>query len=72
MRPLEVLLIKHKKIVVKDSAVNAICYGAKLMIPGLLRFSEATVGAVVGIAAVWPVDRYRRWRQASAASSPKE
>ena len=39
---------------------------------GLLRFSEATVGAVVGIAAVWPVDRYRRWRQASAASSPKE
>ena len=29
---------------------------------GLLRFSEATVGAVVGIAAVWPVDRYRRWR----------
>ncbi len=23
---------------VKDSAVNAICYGAKLMIPGLLRF----------------------------------
>ena len=38
---------------------------------GLLRFSEATVGAVVGIAAVWPVDRYRRWRQASAASSPK-
>ena len=42
------------------------------MANGLLRFSEATVGAVVGIAAVWPVDRYRRWRQASAASSPKE
>ena len=40
MSPLEVLLIKHKKIVVKDSAVNAICYGAKLMIPGLLRFSD--------------------------------
>ena len=40
IRPLEVLLIKHKKIVVKDSAVNAICYGAKLMIPGLLRFSD--------------------------------
>ena len=40
VRPLEVLLIKHKKIVVKDSAVNAICYGAKLMIPGLLRFSD--------------------------------
>lgn len=40
IRPLEVLLLKHKKIVVKDSAVNAICYGAKLMIPGLLRFSD--------------------------------
>ena len=40
MRPLEILLLKHKKIVVKDSAVNAICYGAKLMIPGLLRFSD--------------------------------
>ena len=23
---------------VKDSAVNAVCYGAKLMIPGLLRY----------------------------------
>lgn len=22
----------------KDSAVNAVCYGAKLMIPGLLRY----------------------------------
>lgn len=40
VRPLEVLLLKHKKIVVKDTAVNAICYGAKLMIPGLLRFSD--------------------------------
>jgi H/ACA ribonucleoprotein complex subunit 4 len=34
------LLLKFKKVVVKDSAVNAICYGAKLMIPGLLRFSD--------------------------------
>ena len=25
---------------VKDSAVNAVCYGAKLMIPGLLRYEE--------------------------------
>lgn len=40
VRPLEILLLKHKKVVVKDSAVNAICYGAKLMIPGLLRFSD--------------------------------
>ena len=40
VRPLEILQLKHKKVVVKDSAVNAICYGAKLMIPGLLRFSD--------------------------------
>ena len=36
--PLESLLTSYKRIVVKDSSVNAICYGAKLMIPGLLRF----------------------------------
>ena len=40
VRPLETLLIKYKRIVVKDSAVNAICYGAKLMIPGLLRYAD--------------------------------
>jgi len=38
--PLEVLLTNFKRIVVKDSAVNAICYGAKFMIPGLLRFAD--------------------------------
>lgn len=38
--PLEVLLTNYKRIVVKDSAVNAICYGAKFMIPGLLRFAD--------------------------------
>ncbi|GAB7347926.1 hypothetical protein MBLNU459_g5441t1 [Dothideomycetes sp. NU459] len=36
--PLETLLTSYKRIVVKDSAVNAVCYGAKLMIPGLLRY----------------------------------
>lgn len=30
----------HKRLVVKDSAVNAICYGAKLMLPGLLRYDD--------------------------------
>jgi H/ACA ribonucleoprotein complex subunit 4 len=40
IRPLESLLTTYKRIVVKDSAVNAICYGAKLMIPGLLRFES--------------------------------
>ena len=38
--PLEVLLTNYNRIVVKDSCVNAICYGAKLMIPGLLRFAD--------------------------------
>jgi H/ACA ribonucleoprotein complex subunit 4 len=37
IKPLEYLLTNYKRIVVKDSAVNAICYGAKLMVPGLLR-----------------------------------
>lgn len=40
VRPLESLLVGLKRIVVKDSAVNAVCYGAKVMIPGLLRFSD--------------------------------
>mmetsp|Transcript_13886 Transcript_13886/g.16781 ORF Transcript_13886/g.16781 Transcript_13886/m.16781 type:complete len:446 (+) Transcript_13886:1-1338(+) len=39
--PLEILLTKYKRVVVKDSAVNAICYGAKLMIPGLLRYEDS-------------------------------
>ena len=41
IRPLESLLTTYKRIVVKDSAVNAVCYGAKLMIPGLLRYGKA-------------------------------
>jgi H/ACA ribonucleoprotein complex subunit 4 len=36
--PLESLLLTYKRLVVKDSTVNAICYGAKLMLPGLLRY----------------------------------
>lgn len=35
--PLERLLIGHKRCVVKDSAVNALCYGAQLMIPGAVQ-----------------------------------
>jgi H/ACA ribonucleoprotein complex subunit 4 len=38
--PLEILFLNSKRVVVKDSAVNAICYGARLMIPGLLRFAD--------------------------------
>ncbi|EAQ90702.1 centromere/microtubule binding protein CBF5 [Chaetomium globosum CBS 148.51] len=38
IQPLETLLCTYKRLVVKDSAVNAVCYGAKLMLPGLLRY----------------------------------
>ncbi|CEM00819.1 unnamed protein product [Vitrella brassicaformis CCMP3155] len=38
--PLEMLLTTYPRIVLKDSAVNAVCYGAKLMIPGVLRFDN--------------------------------
>lgn len=39
--PLETLLTSYKRLVVKDSAVNAVCYGAKLMLPGLLRYGTS-------------------------------
>jgi len=33
---------------IKDSAINAICYGAKLMLAGLLRFDpEINVGDII-------------------------
>ena len=38
--PLEFMLVGMKRIVIKDSSINAICYGAKLMIPGILRFDN--------------------------------
>lgn len=40
IQPLETLLVGYKRLVVKDSAVNAITYGAKLMLPGLLRYES--------------------------------
>jgi H/ACA ribonucleoprotein complex subunit 4 len=47
---LEVLLTNMKRIVIKDSSINAICYGAKLMIPGILRFdNDINVGEEVVI-----------------------
>jgi len=38
--PLEILLVQHPRIVVKDTSVNAICYGAQLMLPGVLRYDS--------------------------------
>merc|ERR1711962_1893376 len=40
VKPLESLLITHKRIIMKDSAVNAICYGAKILLPGVLRYED--------------------------------
>lgn len=40
IKPLECLLVNHKRIVVKDSAINALCYGARLTLPGVLRFES--------------------------------
>lgn len=40
IKPLEGLLVGHKRIIMKDSAVNAVCYGAKIMLPGVLRYED--------------------------------
>ncbi|XP_013418158.1 H/ACA ribonucleoprotein complex subunit 4 isoform X2 [Lingula anatina] len=40
IKPLEALLVSHKRIVLKDSAINAVCYGAKIMLPGVLRYED--------------------------------
>ena len=62
--PLEVLLTNYKRVVVKDSAVNAICYGAKLMIPGLLRYES---GIEVGEEVVLMTTKVRLKRSAHPA-----
>ena len=41
--PLEKLLIDRKRIMVKDSTVGALCFGAKLMLPGILRYDNGIV-----------------------------
>lgn len=38
--PLEVMLTHYKRIVIKDSCINAVCYGAKLMVVGVLRYDN--------------------------------
>lgn len=46
--PLEILLISYPRIVVKDTSINAVCYGAQLMLPGVLRYeSGINVGDIV-------------------------
>lgn len=38
--PLEIMLLHYKRIVIKDSSINAVCYGAKLMVVGVLRYDN--------------------------------
>ena len=46
--PLEILLTNYPRVVVKDTSVNAVCYGAQLMLPGVLRYeSNIEVGTEV-------------------------
>lgn len=40
IQPLETLLVEFPRIVVKDSSINSICYGAKLLVPGILRYAS--------------------------------
>lgn len=38
--PLEILLTSYPRVVIKDTSVNAVCYGAQLMLPGVLRYES--------------------------------
>lgn len=40
IKPLEALLVSHKRVIMKDSAVNAVCYGAQILLPGVLRYDD--------------------------------
>lgn len=69
IRPLESLLTTYKRIVVKDSAVNAVCYGAKLMIPGLLRYGIF----FLFLRSKFGIDSFSRdWHRGSRGSRPND
>lgn len=34
------MLKNYKRIIIKDTSINAICYGARLMLPGVLKFDN--------------------------------
>ena len=40
LRPMEVLLTQVSKMVIKDSAVDAVCHGASLAVPGVVELDE--------------------------------
>lgn len=64
--PLESLLCTYKRLVVKDSAVNAVCYGAKLMLPGRkcslpLGDCLEELGLTFDSITIWLVDSIELW-----------
>lgn len=38
VKPLESLLVEYPRIIIKDSAVNSICYGGQLAVQGILKY----------------------------------
>jgi H/ACA ribonucleoprotein complex subunit 4 len=40
VRPIELIIAPFDRVVVRDSAADAICHGARLAVPGILSFSE--------------------------------
>lgn len=40
VKPLEILLTGFKRIVLKDTAITAVCFGAQLMVSGVLRYEN--------------------------------
>ena len=50
IKPVEIALSEIKSVVIRDSAVDALCHGAQLAIPGILQMSpNMKKGAPVGI-----------------------
>ena len=50
IKPIEFALSEIKSVVVRDSAVDAMCHGAQLAIPGILQISpNLKKGDIVGI-----------------------
>ncbi len=50
IKPVEVALSELKSVVIRDSAVDAMCHGAQLAIPGILKISpNLKKGDIVGI-----------------------
>lgn len=47
VRPLESLLVGYPRIMIKDSAVNAICYGGQLCAAGVLRYDSFDTNTTV-------------------------